>query len=117
MYYPLYLNYQQRNGAGNMESLLLSIDIIKLTVKSIAKEYGVKKVYLFGSYAKNTATKLSDLDLLIEKGKPLSLLDLSGMRMKFEDKLNVPIDLITTDGTKAEFNSEISGTEVLIYEE
>jgi hypothetical protein len=37
--------------------------------------------------------------------------------MKFEDELKVPIDLLTTDGTKGEFSKEISGTEVLIYEE
>jgi len=100
-----------------MEAVLLTIDYIRLVVETIVKQYGVKKVYLFGSYANNSATAQSDIDLLIEKGKPMSLLDLSGMRMKFEDELKVPIDLLTTDGTKGEFSKEISGTEVLIYEE
>lgn len=100
-----------------MGTFLVTIDYIKSTVVNIAKQYGVKRVYLFGSYAKNAATAQSDIDLLIEKGKPMSLLDLSGMRMKFEDELKVPIDLLTTDGAKDEFSKEIVGTEVLIYEE
>lgn len=100
-----------------MGALLLSIDYIKVVVENIAKQYGVKKVFLFGSYARNIATAESDIDLLIEKGKPMSLLDLSGMRMKFEDQLKVPIDLLTTDGTKDDFSKQIFGTEVLLYEE
>lgn len=100
-----------------MDAPLLSIDYIKLVVSNIAKQYQVKKVYLFGSYAKNTATIQSDLDLLIEKGKPLSLIELSGMRMKFEDELKVPIDLLTTAGTEKGFLDEISETEILLYEE
>ncbi len=100
-----------------METSLLTIDYIRLAAKNIAKQYGVKRVYLFGSYAKNGATAKSDIDLLIEKGKPMSLLDLSGMRIKFEDELKVSIDLLTTDGTESEFRKEISGTEVLLYEE
>lgn len=100
-----------------MRDSLLTMDYIKLVAKNIAKQYGVKRVYLFGSYARNGATTHSDIDLLIEKGKPISLLDLSGMRMKFEDELKTPIDLLTTDGTEIEFREAIAGTEVLLYEE
>mgnify|MGYP000513384926 CR=1 FL=1 len=100
-----------------MRDSLLTMDYIKLVAGNIAKQYGVKRVYLFGSYARNAATTHSDIDLLIEKGKPISLLDLSGMRMKFEDKLKTPIDLLTTDGTEIEFREAIAGTEVLLYEE
>ncbi len=100
-----------------LENPSLTIDYIRLAAEKIAKQYGVKRVYLFGSYAKNGATAKSDIDLLIEKGKPLSLLDLSGMRIKFEDELNVSIDLITTEGTENEFRKEISETETLLYEE
>jgi predicted nucleotidyltransferase len=100
-----------------MEASLLTIDHIKIAAERIAKQYGVKRVYLFGSYAKNAATPESDIDLLIEKGKPISLIDLSGMRIKFENELKTSIDLLTTDGTESEFRKEIAGTEVLLYEE
>lgn len=100
-----------------METALLSIDYIKCVVESVAKQYGIKRVFLFGSYAKNKATPESDIDLLIEKGKPISLLDISGIKMKLEEILKVPIDLLTTDGIENDFNNEINETEVLLYEE
>lgn len=96
---------------------LLTIDHIKHVAEIIGKEYGVKRIYLFGSYAKNAATAQSDIDLLIEKGTSISLLGLSGMRIRFENDLKVPVDLLTTDGTESEFREEIAGTEVLLYEQ
>ena len=95
----------------------LTIEQIIQDAETVGKEYGVKRIYLFGSYAKNAATALSDIDLLIEKGTSLSLLGLSGMRIRFEDDLKVPVDLLTTDGTESEFRQEIAGTEVLLYEQ
>ncbi|MBQ6147911.1 nucleotidyltransferase domain-containing protein, partial [Candidatus Saccharibacteria bacterium] len=47
---------------------MLTIDRIKEVVTRLGKKYGVKNVYLFGSYAKNTATENSDVDLIIDKG-------------------------------------------------
>ena len=79
--------------------------------------YGVKKVYLFGSYAKQCETEDSDIDLLIEKGMPMSLLKLSGMRQAVEEALGVSVDLLTVSGIQDDFRKEIEGTEILIYEE
>ena len=90
---------------------------IKNAIEPIAKLYGVKKMYLFGSYAKGTANEQSDVDLLIEKGKPMSLLKLSGMRQMVEEALNLSVDLVTTVGIEEDFQKEIAGTEILLYEE
>ena len=72
---------------------------IQKAVVPIAHAYGVKRLYLFGSYAKGTANEESDIDLLVEKGKPMSLLKLSGMRQMVEEALNLSVDLITTTGS------------------
>ncbi len=93
------------------------IESIKKIVSPIAREYGVKRVYLFGSYAKGLATEKSDVDLLIEKGKPMSLLKLSGMRQQCQDALQTSVDLLTLTGIEDDFRSRIDGTEVLLYEE
>lgn len=58
---------------------------IQKAVVPIASSYGVKRLYLFGSYAKGTANEKSDIDLLVEKGKPMSLLKLSEMRQMFQE--------------------------------
>ncbi len=98
-------------------SYLPDIVEIKLLLNPIAKEYGVKRLYLFGSFAKGTSTPQSDVDLLVEKGKPISLLKLSGMRLKCEEALQRPVDLVTTAGIEEDFKNQISGTEILLYEE
>ena len=93
------------------------IESIRKIVSPIARKYGVKRVYLFGSYAKGLATEKSDVDLLIEKGKPMSLLKLSGMRQQCQDALKISVDLLTSTGIEDDFRSLIAGTEVLLYEE
>ena len=93
------------------------INEIQKAIIPIAHFYGVKKLYLFGSYAKGTANEGSDIDLLIEKGKPMSLLKLSGMRQKVQEALNLSVDLLTTTGIGDDFRNEIAGTEILLYEE
>ena len=93
------------------------IAMIKNLISPIGQQYGVKRIYLFGSYAKGTANDESDIDLLIEKGKPMSLLKLSSMRQDIEAAFNKSVDLLTTAGIEKAFMDEIAGTEVLIYEE
>lgn len=96
---------------------MMDIAMIKKTITPIARSYGVKRVYLFGSYAKGNANENSDIDLLIEKGKPMSLLKLSGMRQSVQEALELSVDLVTTAGIEERFCEEIAGTEILIYED
>ena len=96
---------------------MTDIYTIKETIKPIARSYGVKRIYLFGSYAKGSADENSDIDLLVEKGKPMSLLKLSGMRQSVQEALDLSVGLVTTTGIEDEFYKEIAGTEILLYEE
>lgn len=93
------------------------INEIKKIVVPIANSYGVKRLYLFGSYAKGTANEKSDVDLLVEKGELMSLLKLFGMRQMVQEALNLSVDLVTTTGIGDDFRKEIAGTEILLYEE
>ena len=75
---------------------MLSTDAIKNGVCSVVRNYPiVKKVDLFGSYARRTQQESSDVDLLIEFSTPaVSLLTLSALRRKIESNLAVPVDLL-----------------------
>lgn len=37
----------------------------------LASEYGVKRIGLFGSYAKDRPTETSDVDIVVEFGRPI----------------------------------------------
>ena len=91
------------------------IEELKNKLYPIFKSYNVKKAILFGSFAKNTKTSKSDIDILVDSGlKGLSFFGL------LEDITNVverEVDLI--DVFQIEKNSqienEIKKTGVLIY--
>ena len=75
-----------------------SVQEIESRVAGVAKKHGLKAVYLFGSYARGTATEKSDVDLLVDISgtKIKSLLQLSELRCDFEEVLGKETDLVTT---------------------
>lgn len=86
-------------------------------VKPIAEQYGVKKMYLFGSYARGEATEDSDVDFRIDKGSLKGLFSLSGLRISISEALDKDVDLLTTNSLSDDFINEIKDDEVLIYEQ
>ncbi len=75
--------------------MILSLDQIANGVNKVAKDYPLKKVTLFGSYANGTCTDNSDVDLLAEFIKPnVSLLMLSALKYSIQDVLGKNVDLI-----------------------
>ena len=90
----------------------LTVDKIEKYVKKIAKEYPIKRIILFGSYADGTFDESSDVDLLVEFSVPhVSLFLLSGLRLKLQEELGKDVDLIhgpLTDDAMIEINKEIS---------
>ncbi len=74
---------------------MLTVNEIKQAVLDIIKDYPIKKISLFGSYADGTATEDSDVDMLIEFETPnVSLLTLSSIKYDIMDKLHKDIDVI-----------------------
>ena len=49
------------------------VGILRKELPYFISEYGVKRIGLFGSYAKGTPTKASDVDILVEFEKPIGL--------------------------------------------
>lgn len=49
------------------------VGILRKELPYFISEYGVKRIGLFGSYAKGTPTKASDVDILVEFDKPIGL--------------------------------------------
>lgn len=66
------------------------IEILKNTLQ----EYGIKKAYLFGSFARNEK-KFNDIDVVIEPPNEFSLLDLAHVENELNDKTKKKFDLLT----------------------
>ncbi|SHN87923.1 nucleotidyltransferase family protein [Desulfitobacterium chlororespirans] len=94
-----------------------TIDEIKAVVSDVAKQYGVERVVLFGSYARGEAEPGSDIDLRIDRGRIEDYFELAGLRLELEEKLNAKVDLLTTGSLSDSFLQRIRGEEVLLYEQ
>lgn len=88
---------------------------IKETAEQLGREYGAKKLYLFGSYARGEATEKSDVDIRIDEGNIHGLFALSGFRNALIERLGRKVDLLTTDSLDQDFLDEIKADEVLLY--
>jgi hypothetical protein len=72
--------------------------------------FGVKKLILFGSYAKDEQKKDSDIDFLVEFEKKRGLFDdYIGLLHFLEDTFNKKIDLGKTHLLREELKNEILG--------
>ena len=74
---------------------MLTHEQICNSIKSIVKDYPIKSISYFGSYANGNATEESDLDILVEfEDQAVSLLTLADLKYRLEDALGVDIDII-----------------------
>ena len=101
-----------------MAEKIYTTDEIKRIVEPIAREYGIGRMSLFGSYARGEARPNSDIDFrLIDKGKIAGYFKLSGFRLKLEDTLGVHVDVVTTGSLDENFIARIGKEEVILYEQ
>ncbi|MBR1568923.1 MAG: nucleotidyltransferase domain-containing protein [Lachnospiraceae bacterium] len=74
---------------------MLTIDQIANGVAEVSKEYPLRKVELFGSYANGNNTADSDVDLLVEFVNPrVSLLTLAALKYRLEELLGTDVDVV-----------------------
>ena len=76
--------------------MIYTLEQIREAVAPIAKKYQIPAIYLFGSYARGTATENSDLDFLIEMpGVKLVGFEWGGLYNDFDEAFETSIDLVT----------------------
>lgn len=67
--------------------------------KTLAEQFGIEKIGLFGSMANGNETEDSDIDLFIELNKPLGFKFMLLVE-SLEKIFNRKVDVITKDGLK-----------------
>ncbi len=71
------------------------IKAIENTIVNILKKHNIRKASIFGSYARGEQKKDSDIDILIEPARGMSLLDISGLKIELESALNRKVDIVS----------------------
>ena len=90
----------------------MTLEEIKQTLKEkmpeIKKIYGVKNLYIFGSYVRGEQRPDSDIDILVEfeKGKK-TFRNYMGLRFYLEELLKGRIDLVVKEAVRDELKGYI----------
>lgn len=102
---------------------VLRIDAIRTLLLPIAKKYDIRKIWLFGSYARGEATADSDIDLLIEGGDTKGIISFLELQETMEKSVGKKVDLIEHDAVRnnntragRRFREHIERDKVLLYE-
>lgn len=96
--------------------MIYSINQIRDIASPIAASYGVRRMSLFGSYARGEATDESDIDLLIDRSGMAPGWAIGGLYSDLQDALGKDLDMVTTAGAEAAFLARIRKDEVTLYE-
>lgn len=101
-----------------MSEKIYTIDELKTILKDILKNFSVKKAILFGSYAKNTPTAKSDIDLVIDSEGKLLNIYFYGLLENLVEKLNKEVDLfeISEIQKDSKIYNDIQNEGVIVYE-
>ena len=82
--------------------MVYDIETIKEKTIPIAEKYGVKRMSLFGSYARGEADDKSDVDILIERGK-LTGFAYGGFISELQRALKCHVDVVSKDNNDQDF--------------
>jgi predicted nucleotidyltransferase len=66
----------------------------------LQRRYPIRELGIFGSYARGEQTEDSDLDILVNLGDGIGLLELAGLQQDLSDALGVRVDLVMRDAVK-----------------
>ena len=97
---------------------LYTANEIKEKLSPIFRAAPIDRAILFGSYAKGSQTKASDIDIVIDSNGKIRGIDFFGILEDMTEALEIPIDLIEAsqiiEGGRVQ--REIAKTGIVIYE-
>lgn len=76
-----------------MDNKIFTLDNITALAKPLAKKYHVKKIYLFGSYARGEADENSDLDFLVIGGDKFKLTNVLALGEELREASQKNVDI------------------------
>jgi len=93
---------------------LNNIEEIKQKILPILRHHQVKRAALFGSLVRGEMKEDSDIDILVEIDKDISLLDFIGIKQEIEDSLARSVDLVEYDTIKPIIKDAILSEQLVI---
>ncbi len=89
---------------------------LRSIVEPIAREYGMKRVSLFGSRARGDNSPGSDYDFCVLTDEECGMFELAGFFLDLRDAIGNEIDLVCEDELEEDFSRTIHRDMRLLYE-
>ena len=90
------------------------MDKLTLQIVLVLQKYGFTKAALVGSYARGDFSESSDIDLIVEPPKKMSLLGLVRVQRELEELLGKDVDLLTYNGLHPYVRHYILSNELIL---
>jgi hypothetical protein len=81
-------------------------ETLKKSKPFLKKEFHVKEIGVFGSYARGEAGSKSDVDILVEFSKPIGW-EFLDLKEYLEGILGITVDLVTVKGLKTQMRDRV----------
>jgi len=81
--------------------------IISEHKQGLEQKYKVKRIAIFGSYARNQQKEESDIDILVEFNEPVGLIHLVSLENYLSDILGIKTDVIPREDIRKELKDVI----------
>jgi len=89
-------------------------DQVRQATLTILQRYGVTRAALFGSAARDQMRPDSDIDILVQIDKDISLLDFVALKLELQDALGRSVDLVEYDTIKPRLRNGILSSQEAI---
>mgnify|MGYP000856106420 CR=1 FL=1 len=80
----------------------------------LKRRYPIQEIAVFGSYARGEQRDDSDLDLIIDLGPGLTLIDLADLEAELSGSLGVPVEVAIKDALKPRIGRRILAESVTV---
>ncbi len=88
------------------------LDLLSRSKPELQARFGVTRLALFGSTARDTASDSSDIDVLVAFDGPATSKRYFGVQFYLEDLLGRPVDLVTDKALRSELRPFIEREQV-----
>ena len=76
------------------------LSILKKELPKLRRLYHVRRIALFGSYARGEQGPKSDIDILVEFDRPVDFVEFMNLEFHLKKLIGVRVDLVTPDALK-----------------
>jgi len=90
-----------------MKSIEEIRNILAKHKKEVKRKYGVKMIKIFGSFIRGEQRSTSDIDILVEFEKPVSLLQIVSLENYLSDIIEIKVDVVPKNNIRKELKEDI----------